>query len=83
MPVLSIEIKVNGQPVGTISSYRGEGYTLPTGARFNYPYKASFFPIGLRGDVKVYEGEVMHDYDDGMERLAALILSDLAGKQPT
>lgn len=77
MPVLSIEIKVNGQPVGTVSAYRGaDQMSYP--ASFEYPYQASFFPLALRGGVRTYEGKVTHVYNDGMEQLAAKILADIA-----
>jgi hypothetical protein len=81
--MLSIEIRVNGNPVGQVSAYRGgmvEGLVVdPT---FAYPYRASFFPIDHTEGATTYEGRVDHRFNEGMEKLAAKILADIAKNSP-
>lgn len=79
--MLSIEIRVNGHPVGTVSAYRGDRQFTSPGDDivFEYPYRASFFSIHHDDEPYISTGYVSHAYDEGMEVLAAKILADIAG----
>lgn len=83
--MLSIEIRVNGHPVGMIEGHRGdmvsdraETVKDPTIVAFQYPYRATFLPLKIDGPPITYQGAVDHNFYDGMEKLASLILADIA-----
>jgi len=81
--MLSIEIRVNGQPVGVVEAHRGQRTSDPfqddeTTMAFEYPYRATFFPLSIGDTPCIYEGAVKHRYHDVMEVLAGLLLAEIA-----
>lgn len=80
--MLSIEIRVNGNPVGQVTAYRGEDVPDSSEPTFTYPYRASFFPLNHRQSPVSYHGSVGHYFNDGIEKLAAKILADIAENSP-
>lgn len=81
--MLSVEIRVNGNPIGQVSAYRGAmvGGTVSEPI-YVYPYRASFFPLDQQEPSKTYGGKVMHSFNLGIEKLAAKILADVAENSP-
>ena len=73
--MLSIEIKVNGNPVGVVEAYRGPGFEGSD--VHDYSYRAVFFPLDMAEKPKVKTGSVIHGFSEGMAVLCERIMKDI------
>lgn len=73
---LSIELKVNGQPVATLVAHRDRG--MP-GQMCEYSGQATLFQMHGEPKSFMFTG-VQHHYDDGIVKLAKKLLTEWAKK---
>lgn len=81
--MLSIQVSINGIPIVVVNGYRE---ATPLVARetedtaYFYRYSGATMSADMKSEPLAYAGLVKHCYDDGLAKLAQVILTDIVKK---